>query len=169
MLLASRANGSLDKNARWAINSLCSDNGNGSKGLAASGAISEAHCANPAVPCGPSVSVRCGESPPLPKRSSQRSANSGGVNGAMRFAYCALRATRCAPSPRERSERGEGWGEGHFVAPLTRTRLCTESCALSPLSRGEGTCRAGAAQKAQCASLIAPYALHCISIGAASV
>jgi hypothetical protein len=49
MLLASRANGSQEKNARWATNSLRSYNGRGSKGLAASGVISAAHCATGAV------------------------------------------------------------------------------------------------------------------------
>jgi len=57
----------------------------------------------------------------------------------------AARAARSvAPSPRERSERGEGGGEGQF-APLTRMWLRIKSCALSPLrdaSRGEGTCGA---------------------------
>src|SRR6266566_3731029 len=36
-------------------------------------------------------------------------------------------------APRSVAERGEGWGEGQFVAPLTRTRLLVESLALSPL------------------------------------
>jgi hypothetical protein len=35
-------------------------------------------------------------------------------------------------APRSAAERGEGWGEGQLVAPLTRTRLLVESCALSP-------------------------------------
>src|SRR5215470_17426056 len=46
--------------------------------------------------------------------------------------------TRSAPSPREQSERGEGWGEGRlkhgraFCAPHPNA-IGTESCALSPL------------------------------------
>jgi hypothetical protein len=39
---------------------------------------------------------------------------------------------RSAPSPRERSERGEGWGEGHFVAPLTRSSVTRDRAAFSP-------------------------------------
>ena len=36
-------------------------------------------------------------------------------------------------APRSAAKRGEGWGEGQLAAPLTRTRLLVESCALSPL------------------------------------
>src|SRR6516225_1816957 len=48
------------------------------------------------------------------------------------------------------AERGEGWGEGQSVAPLTRTRLRINFHALSPLTRGEGTCRAGALRGEAC-------------------
>ena len=30
-------------------------------------------------------------------------------------------------APRSAAERGEGWGEGQVVAPLTRTRVLVES------------------------------------------
>src|SRR5438093_13653736 len=44
-------------------------------------------------------------------------------------------------APRSVAERGEGWGEGQFVAPLTRTRLLLESWAPCPL-RGARACAA---------------------------
>src|SRR5439155_190694 len=96
LLLASHANSSQEENTPRVINSFRSDNANRSNDLAAVGRNKRSALRH-------SATVRCVSLVQanllLSQRSSERWRIRGGVNGAMRFACCALRPRLAARAP----------------------------------------------------------------------